>query len=81
MHVFCVEISSHGRECRSSDRSKLALVQLITLKFERYIKLVTRYKDDVFARIEVDDYLRLVAQSRCSIGLQVNTRKATLTPK
>ena len=30
VHAFCVKISSHGRECRSSERPKLALMQLIT---------------------------------------------------
>ena len=30
VHTFCVEISGHGSECRSSERPKLALVQPIT---------------------------------------------------
>ena len=81
MHNFCVAISDHGRECRSSERPKFALVQpIIFSKFDDACIL----KDSKMALLRLLRWpitYRLVAHSCWSCGLQASTRKAVLKKK
>ena len=78
MRNLCVEISDHGRECRSSEMPKFALVQPITFN---KLNDACKFSDDnmMFLRLlRWPITYRLVAQSCWSCGLQASTGKAVL---